>query len=114
MKIDEANRQLANTTSQIFARAYHDLNSSTGNAAAEVRNALRRAATHVSESTRQAASSVGSSIRPSSIKSNVVSYTRAHPLAMLGGAFAAGFLISYALRRARNKALAAAASHEEE
>lgn len=114
MKIDEANRQLANTTSRIFARAFHDLNSSTGNAAAEVRNALRKAAKHVSESTREAASSVGSSIRPSSIKANVASYTRAHPFAMLGGAFAAGFLISHALRRARNKALAEAAIHEEE
>ena len=113
MKIDAANRQLANTTTQIFARAFNALNSTTGNAAMEVRNALRQGAKQVSESTRQAASSIGSSIGSSSIKSNVENYTRAHPLAMLGGAFAAGLLISYALHRARNKALAEAASHEE-
>lgn len=81
-----------------FANAIGDLGSVTGNAASEVKDALHEAATHIGSAAKEAASAVAANLDPDALKTALVKYTREHPLIVVGAAFAAGVLISRALR----------------
>jgi hypothetical protein len=81
-----------------FAGAVNDLGATTGHAANEVKAAMRDAATHLADVAKQAANSVGENLDPEALKAALVKYTREHPFIVIGAAFAAGIIVSRALR----------------
>jgi len=97
-KNQETRASSEKTATHDFSSAVSDLGSVTGHAASEVKDALHEAATHIGGAAKDAASAVAANLDPDAMKAALVKYTREHPLIVVGAAFAAGILVSRALR----------------